>query len=114
MEIGSGFDDPAIFPSCGLMTRHPLPSTGSPRGEFPRFVGTMRCSDSLSPIPDRLRFLALRYRLHPEAEYNRVSQVPGEPLCAHALLSDPGGTSTPGLCGASVLPSAATDYGRLT
>jgi hypothetical protein len=36
----------------------------------------------------------------------RASQVPGEPHCAHALLSDPGGTSAPGHLGASVLPSA--------
>ncbi len=38
----------------------------------------------------------------------RVSQVPGEPRCAHALLFDPSGTSAPGHRGASVLPSAAT------
>ncbi len=36
---------------------------------------------------------------------DRVSQVPGESRCQHAVLSDPGGTSAPGHCGASVLPS---------
>src|SRR5206468_9072663 len=36
----------------------------------------------------------------------RASQVPGEPVCAHALLFDPGGTFAPGHLGASVLPSA--------
>ena len=35
----------------------------------------------------------------------RISQVPREPLRSFALLSDPGRTSTPGLCGVSVLPS---------
>ncbi len=34
----------------------------------------------------------------------RFSQVPREPHCAFALLSDPGRTSTPSHCGASVLP----------
>ena len=36
----------------------------------------------------------------------RLSQVPGEPRRAHALLFDPGGTSAPGHLDASVLPSA--------
>ena len=39
---------------------------------------------------------------------DRLSQVPGEPLCAHALLFDPGGTSASGPLDASVRPSAAT------
>jgi len=34
----------------------------------------------------------------------RISQVPREPLRPFALLSDPGRTSTPGICGPSVLP----------
>jgi len=35
----------------------------------------------------------------------RASQVPGKPLCEHALLSDTGGPSPPSLSGGSVLPS---------
>jgi hypothetical protein len=42
----------------------------------------------------------------PSAFVAHASQVPGEPYCEHAPLSDPGGTSAPGLLGASVLPSA--------
>ena len=34
----------------------------------------------------------------------RFSQVPREPQCAFAMLSDPGRTSAPSHCGASVLP----------
>ena len=37
---------------------------------------------------------------------DRASQVPGEPLCLHALLFDPGGTLTLLLSYARMLPSA--------
>lgn len=37
---------------------------------------------------------------------HRTSQVPGEPPCIGAPLSDPGGTPPPGLYGDAVLPSA--------
>ena len=40
---------------------------------------------------------------------DRASWVPGRPPCPHAPLFDPGGTSTPGHCGVSVLPSALRD-----
>src|SRR5262249_54951326 len=36
LELGVSF----MFPSNDSMTRRPLPSTGSPWGEFPRFAGT--------------------------------------------------------------------------
>jgi len=36
---------------------------------------------------------------------NGTSQVPGEPPCRHAPLSDPGGTFQPGHLGFQVLPS---------
>ena len=96
----------------------------------------MRRSDSLPPIPPHFVAFAWRYRsLHlcfapvggqappPQARGFgspgcpscrlprgdvRLSQVPGDPLCAHALLFDPGGTSASGLLNASVLPSATT------
>ena len=77
-----------MFPSNGSLNQRPLPSAGSRSGRFPGFLGTMRRSDSLSPVP--LHFVAFvpRYRLRGDG---RASQVPGEPSCAHALLSDPGG-----------------------
>ena len=49
VDTGSSFEALAMFPSNGSLTRHPLPSTGFPRGEFPGFIGTMRRSDSLPP-----------------------------------------------------------------
>jgi hypothetical protein len=41
----------ALLPNSGSVTRHLLPSAGSPRGEFPGLVGSMRCSDSLRTVP---------------------------------------------------------------
>src|SRR5437667_11308802 len=38
----------------------------------------------------------------------QVSQVPGEPLCVCARIKDPGGTDTPGPCGASTRPPASS------
>ena len=41
------------MPSNGKLTRRPLPSTGSSRGEFPCFAGTMGRSDFPPPVsPD--------------------------------------------------------------
>jgi hypothetical protein len=37
-------------------------------------------------------------------EASRTSQVPGEPLCSYAVLSDPGGTDASGAWTSSVLP----------
>ena len=47
-----------MFPPNGSVTRRPLPSPGSSRVEFPGFLGTMRRSDSLPPVPPR--FVSLR------------------------------------------------------
>lgn len=111
-----------IFPSKGSVMRRPLPSTGSRWIRFPRFLGTMERSDFLSPISSRFVSFTIGYHRpsglfapHTRADGSgvglglflrapqplfsggdgRISQVPGKPQCLHALLSDPGGTSTP-------------------
>ncbi len=90
----------------------------------------MRISDFLPLVPLRFVSFARRYRdahlgslplgtgaapkgLELVSRYptgivrgsDKTSQVPGEPQCTHAPLFDPGGTSTPGQSGVSVLPS---------
>ena len=50
-----------IVPSTSSMLRPRLPSTG-PSGQFPRFSGTTRCSDSPPPIPSCFVAFAQRYR----------------------------------------------------
>jgi hypothetical protein len=107
-----------MFPSNVSMTRHPLPSRGSPWGEFAAFIGTMGYSDVPTPFPPCFVILRLAVParvpvfvspLRPgtgrEAWSSVVwqlrasvlrtgdvgtSQVPGEPYCAYALLFDPG------------------------
>jgi len=86
--------------------------------EFPDFTTTMACSDSRCPIPADFYWStasttsALACSLRPGIEHHacrpgefgfgfsdcrssggeqRVSQVPGEPQCQHALPFDPGG-----------------------
>jgi hypothetical protein len=49
VDTGSGFDAPALFPSNRSVTWHSLPSPGPGRLPFPRFGGTMECSDVLRP-----------------------------------------------------------------
>jgi len=49
----------AVLPPNESRTRRPLPSTGSPGGEFPRFHGTMGRSDSLRTLPPPFVFLRL-------------------------------------------------------
>ena len=48
-----------MVPSRGILIRRPLPSTGSRRERFPRFIGTTRRSDSLPPYPPA--FIVLRH-----------------------------------------------------
>ena len=89
---------------------------GVREGPFPRFSATMRRSDSRPPISPH--FVAFAWRYHPCALFapsgrdarpwapgswcsgsragdvggdGRGSQVPGDPSCALALFSDPGG-----------------------
>ena len=88
------------------------------RGEFPCFHGTMKMCDSLRPsrrasLPSLGDTMCCACRFAPvgperqtagpgfvlpvpaagmiHMETTRVSQVPGEPCCAYALFSDPGG-----------------------
>jgi hypothetical protein len=54
------------------MTRHPSSLPGVPRDRFPRFIGVLRCSDFLPPLP--LRFgcpSARRYHGVPAASLRR-------------------------------------------
>lgn len=96
-----------------------------PWGEFPDFNGTMECSDSQPSIPRHFVSFARRYRRVPTVRSRArgvhtrtglgfghpvsltgsslvidgddwASRVPVQPQYVHALLSDPGGTSTPG------------------
>ena len=126
-------DISAIVPPRRSAIRRPLPSTGSLRVGSPaspvlRDAPTPCRPSRRTSLPSlggtELRSL-VRSRRRPNATAagqgfgwpgdpsfrvscggGRASQVPGEPHCAHALLSDPGGTSAPGLLSASVLPSA--------
>jgi hypothetical protein len=121
-----------MFPPNDSMTRRPLPSTGSSWGEFPRFAGTTRRSDSLRTFPPPFVFLRLAVpfpvRLlsslpsgptptrEPGAlglaaprqlfrEWSRrVSQVPGQLSRTYARVLDPGGTDMPGQYGMPTRP----------
>ena len=57
------------------MTRHPLPSTGFPRCEFPSFIGTMRCYDSRPSIPPCFVSFAWRYHPRPCASLPSTTRV---------------------------------------
>jgi hypothetical protein len=125
-----------IGPFRRSVLRRSLPSTGS-FGSVPRlhqYYGAFRLPAALPTALRCLRLavplfaLVVRSRRRPSAATagqglvvipavpscrlprgdGRLSQVPGEPHYRHALLFDPGGTSTPGLLDASVLPSATT------
>jgi hypothetical protein len=106
-----------MFPSNGFVTRRPLPSTGS-LGVVPRLrryyealrlpsvpLAALRCLRLAIPsfrplfIPTaqdvRLRFdleLVMPVSAGSCDGDGRGSQVPGDPSCALALFSDPGGT----------------------
>jgi hypothetical protein len=58
---------------------------------FPRFIGTMECSDFSSPVP--LHFVAFVPRYRPSTESTRSPRFLEDP-CARAPLSDPGGPAT--------------------
>src|SRR5438552_8184525 len=133
VEMVSDLDSTGLRPSRRSAIRRPLPSTGSLRVGSPaspvlRDAPTPCRPSRRTSLPSLggtdLRLL-VRSRRRPSATAagqgfglpgdpsfrvscggGRASQVPGEPHCEHALLSDPGGTSAPGLLGASVLPSA--------
>src|SRR5512137_2251917 len=120
VETSSGLDVPCIFPSSGSVARLPSPSTGS-LGSVPlllRYGGELRLPAALlvalrclraaltiaslvlfAPPPCRARrsgAWAVRCLGCPPVCYDgddRISQVPGEPLCVYAVLFDPGRAS---------------------
>jgi len=111
---------PAIFPSGGSASRRPLPSAGSSEGEFPRFTGTMRRSDSRPPIPPRFVSFAWRYATKARSTgsprflgsphvYVPGATTPdvGPALMRRALFNDPGGPATLDQYSAPMLPSAS-------
>ena len=105
-----------------------------PSGRFPCFISTTERSDSPPSLSSGFVAFTFRYRLStrffapfpggmlpregirkrspalplriPFSGDDRTSQVPGGPLCLHALLFDPGGTLTLLLIHARMLPSA--------
>ena len=114
-----GFKAPVVLPPSASVARRPLPSTGSRRVRFPGFNGTMKRSDSLRTFttdflfvrpslplvcaclrrsaqarrrPDGLGLWVRPPRVPLGRWSRRASHVPGEPLCAYAVFSDPGGT----------------------
>ena len=119
-------DVSVVFPSNGTMTRRLASLHGvRADSRSPASTVLSRRYDSLSPIPPRFVAFAWRYRSGrlrfasaggkrqtpadrdalvtrvphtPGVSYgsDRASHVPGEPSCAYALLSDPGGTDASG------------------
>ena len=121
---------PVIVPSPGSLTRHPFPSTGSPgvgspassvpwsaptpgrpsrRASFPSLGGTVRALDLRSRDGERAVPRPGLFNRGPRPALShgddQASQVPEEPSCVHAPLSDPGELFTPGLLGVSMRPS---------
>ena len=141
VETVSGFDVPVMFPSNGSVTRRPPSLHGVPRVGSPASSVLRERSDFPPPVPPRFVAFAWRYhRVRPSFRSrsgrtpapaglepcspvalagsvvsgdDRISQVPGEPSVRMPSFSDPGGTSAPGHCGASVLPSAHAHERRL-
>src|SRR4051812_39670967 len=111
-----GSVSPASVPPAVSWPGASFPPRG-PEGRFPRLIGTIRRSESPSPVPPRFVTFAWRYpgrtrvslpwppgapatglelvtRYLPPGisrEDGGASQVPGEPRGGRALLSDPGG-----------------------
>lgn len=112
--VGSQFRGPRVARARYRVPEHPPsfppthrdPASPSlrrvPWDGFPDLVGTMRGSDSRPPVPPH--FVAFAWRYSASRRGGRVSWVPGGPPCACALLSDPGGSATPGHCGAAPSP----------
>lgn len=75
---------------------------------FPASPVPSECSDFLLPVPPR--FVSSRDGTAALDDGDRrISQVPGEPRCVHAPLSDPGGTAVPGPLDTAARPSACCD-----
>ena len=127
----SGFGVPVIFPSYGSMTRHPLPSTGSPGVSSPaspvqRSAPTPDRPSRRAPFPSRrgtVRALDVRSReqraRHPRAwavptgrpsrlsrtETIRSPRFLGSPPVCMPRSSTPASSSRPAFCGVSIRPS---------
>ena len=112
-----------MFPPNGSAIRRPLPSTGSPRVEFPGFNGVYEALRLPADRPTALRDcfawpyhparlcllrsgptpawgqgpsgLAVPRRQLLSRWSRRVSQVPREPSWTYAVFFDPGGTGRP-------------------
>jgi hypothetical protein len=121
VDMRPGFGVPVMFPSNDSLTRHPRPSAGF-RGRVSRLLRYHEVIRLPTALPARLRVLRLtgtdpraclcshaarRPPLglelwvgqlpcpHFRIGSGRISQVPGEPCCAYALLSDPGRITVP-------------------
>jgi hypothetical protein len=95
VEMVSGLDVPAICPSCSsVMPTPPFPPPAPHGMGFPASLVLRRRSDSRSPVTPH--FVASCGATALASGDHRASQVPGEPRCAHALLSDPGESATSG------------------
>jgi hypothetical protein len=128
-SLGSVSQTSVLPQAC--LTDPPLPFAGSPGAASP--TSSVLSADSDFSAPVRPRFVALAWPYHaalwlrsrsgavppmgqglvsrrPTASLRgetETSQVPGESLCAHAPLSDPGGFSKPSpSTGRKMLPSA--------
>jgi hypothetical protein len=121
------------FPPTDPRSGTAFPPRG-PLGEFPRFAGTTRCSDSLPPFRPHFVAFAWPYRAWARCSLpgegsppawlwglvtrlpdrgswrgdDRASQVPGHPPCAHAPLLDPGSRGLRAPCVRFAAPVART------
>ena len=130
-----GLSVPDVFPNDGSVLDRPLPYSQALPGGIRLFsIGTMRLlrlpsrvlpsplrvegqyrgADSAFSLPSARKSKAVGpgclYADSPivgSCAHGRIrfSQVPREPQCIFALLSDPGRSSTPSHCGVSVLPT---------
>jgi hypothetical protein len=92
--MGTEPDVSFIFPSNGSMIRCPRPSTGS-LGKVPPL---RRYNEALRlPTARRASLRCLRSALPPRGGDDRISQVPGEPLCTCPARRTPAESTAPGL-----------------
>jgi len=109
VETSAELEVSAIFPSRSSVPVALRFPPRAPHGmSFPASPVPSECSDFPLPVPTR--FVASRDGTAALDDGDRrSSQVPGEPRCVHAPLSDPGGTAVPGPLGTAARPSACSD-----
>ena len=126
----AGLSVPTLSPSCGSAIQVPPSLHRVPAAAVPRLRHYYEALRLPTALPDALRrpshagdrpvrlcslrsarrrpaawsFAVRQPRAHLRIGNGRVSQVPGEPCCAYALLSDPGRTNAPGPKGAPARP----------